>query len=215
MGLATLSRERVKAVKAPDASASWLVNGGTSDENAKMKPWWLLLVAGLGGCQNMAAYDPLGRDVGSPLPEACQWPAEADATARVRATVEALEAQGYRIETTEVALGLVSAERSAAQPGLGAVDRPFWGRSGFWGYYGMGSRHGYSLGYAQRFGGDPVRIQRVSVVAADDVVRVTRDSRVVDIDGYLIDARPDNSATFCASLREAIDLRLREEGATS
>ncbi|SOC53558.1 hypothetical protein SAMN05421509_102422 [Chromohalobacter canadensis] len=176
-----------------------------------MKP--LLLVAailGLGGCQSLASYDPLGRDVASPLPDACQWSAQGDAEARVRATADALETQGYRIEQTEVALGLVSAERAKAQPGLGAVDRPPWGRSGFWGYYGMGSRHGYSLGYSQRFGGDPVRLQRISVVAAEGVVRVTRDSRVVDANGYLIDARPDNSTAFCAALHDDIDARMRE-----
>ncbi|WP_280570918.1 hypothetical protein [Chromohalobacter sp. 296-RDG] len=179
-----------------------------------MKPLLLVVALGLGGCQSLASYDPLARDVASPLPEACHWPAEGDANARVRATAAALEAQGYRIEQTEVALGLVSAERAKAQPGLGAVDRPLWGRSGFWGYYGMGSHHGYSLGYSQRFGDDPVRLQRVSVVAVEDVVRVTRDSRVVDVDGYLIDARPDNSAAFCAALRDDIDARMRE-GSTS
>ncbi|MDV6318005.1 hypothetical protein [Chromohalobacter sp. HP20-39] len=180
-----------------------------------MKPLLLVVLAwGLGGCQGLASYDPLGRDVASPLPEACHWPAEGSAKARVRATADALEAQGYRIEQTEVALGLVSAARSVAQPGLGAVDRPFWGRSGFWGRYGLGGRNGYSLGYFQSFGGDPVRLQRVSVVAAEGIVRVTRDSRVVDVDGYLIDARPDNSAAFCAALHDDIDARMRE-GSTS
>ncbi|MCI0510908.1 hypothetical protein C8E00_10757 [Chromohalobacter marismortui] len=177
-----------------------------------MKPLLLVVLAcGLGGCQGLASYDPLGRDVGSPLPEACHWSAEGDAKARVRATANALEARGYRIVQTEVALGLVSAERSVAQPGLGAVDRSFWGRSGFWGRYGLGGRQGYSLGYFQRFGGDPVRLLRVSAVAAEGVVRVTRDSRVVDADGYLIDARPDNSAAFCAALHDDIDARMREE----
>ncbi|GAB2793239.1 hypothetical protein GCM10027040_19370 [Halomonas shantousis] len=170
--------------------------------------WLLPALAALGGCQALSPSDPLAVQPQAALPEECQWQAQGDSLAWLRATSEALEAEGYVIRDTDAELGLVSAERSTAQPGLGAVDRSFWGRSGFWGSFGLGGRHGYSLGYFQRFGGDPVRIERVSVTAPGDIVRVTRDSQVVDIDGYLLDARPDMSASFCQRLRESIESRL-------
>ncbi|WP_251977619.1 hypothetical protein [Salinicola avicenniae] len=163
----------------------------------------------LGGCQTMPEPTaPAGADT---LPAACRWNAEGESLARLRATRDALESRGYEILDTDASLGLVSAERRTRQPGLGAVNSPY-GRTGFWGGFGLGGRHGYSIGMIQGFGGgyntDPVQIERVSVVTPDTTTLVDRDSVVVDYDGYLIDARAYNQPTFCESLRDDIAQRL-------
>lgn len=165
----------------------------------------------LSGCQSLSAPEPTAANGSNNLPAACSWPATGESLERLRATREALEHQGYEILDTDAKLGLVSAERKTAQPGLGAVDRPF-GRTGFWGGFGLGGRHGYSLGVFQGFGGgyntDPVQIERVSVVTPDSTTFVDRDSLVVDYNGYLIDARSYNHPTFCQQLRQAIESQL-------
>lgn len=170
----------------------------------------LAILAILGGCQALSPSDPLAVQPNVEMPETCRWPAQGDSLAWLRAVSTALEAEGYTIRDSDAELGLVSAERMRAEPGLGAVDHGFLGRSGFLGSYGLGGRHGYSLGYFQRFHGDPVRIQRVSVTALGGTVSVRRDSQIVDADGYLIDARPDMSASFCQQLRADIAARLQD-----
>lgn len=170
-----------------------------------------LSVALLSGCQSLSAPEPVDPAGGNVLPAACRWPATGDALDRLRATREALESQGYTILDTDAKLGLVSAERKTRQPGLGAVNSPF-GRTGFWGGFGLGGRNGYSLGAFQNFGGgyntDPVQIERVSVVTPAETTLVDRDSVVVDYNGYLIDARSYNQPSFCQQLNADIQSRL-------
>jgi len=180
---------------------------------------WLAVCIGLGvlsGCQSLAAPAPTSSAGGNVLPSACRWPADGDPLERLRATRDALESQGYEILDTDATLGLVSAERKTSQPGLGAVNSPF-GRTGFWGGFGLGGRHGYSLGMFQNFGGgyntDPVQIERVSVVTLDATTRVDRDSVVVDYNGYLIDARSYNQPSFCQQLHQDIESGLNQSNA--
>ena len=175
---------------------------------------WSSLCIGLAmltGCQALSAPEPTSSMGGNALPSACRWPATGDSLERLWATRDALESQGYAILDTDATLGLVSAERKTAQPGLGAVESPF-GRTGFWGGFGLGGRNGYSLGVFQNFGGgyntDPVQIERVSVVTPEQTTLVDRDSVVVDYNGYLIDARSYNQPSFCQQLRQEIDTRL-------
>lgn len=168
----------------------------------------LLAVALLTGCQGLGGQDPLDR-IPEPLPVECEWPRDDDVPREswLRATIAALEAQGFTIRNTEVELGIVSAERTTRLPGLGAVNRPWFGFSSLWGGFGSGS--GIGLGFGTRFGGDPLQIERLSVVSSDATVRVTRDSTVVDPGGYVIDARADNHGDFCRELRASIDAYLR------
>lgn len=93
----------------------------------------LLAMALLAGCQGLG-YDPLGR-APAPLPATCTWPRDAGVSREAwsRATIAALEARGFTIRNTEVELGVVSAERTTRMPGLGAVDRPWFGGTSLWG----------------------------------------------------------------------------------
>lgn len=156
----------------------------------------------------MSSQDPLGREV-SRLPEDCQWARSDDASRErwLRATVGALEARGYTITHTETALGVVSAERRTRLPGLGAANRPWLGFGSLWG--GLGGSSGISVGYGMRFGDDPMEVERLSVVIDEETVSVTRDASVIDTDGYLADARPQNHPDFCRDLSASIDSRLR------
>ncbi|SDL43115.1 hypothetical protein SAMN05661010_01694 [Modicisalibacter muralis] len=167
-----------------------------------------LVVALLTGCQGLGGQDPLGRSP-EPLPRECEWPRDGDVSREdwLRATIAALEARGFTIRNTEVELGVVSAERTTRLPGLGAVDRPWFGFSSLWGGFGSGS--GVGLGFGTHFGGDPMQVERLSVVSSDTTVRVTRDSSVIDPSGYVVDARADNHGDFCRELNESIAAHLR------
>ncbi|WP_157956847.1 hypothetical protein [Salinicola aestuarinus] len=172
-----------------------------------------LVMAGLlAGCQSLSSPSPVSPQGSGALPPACQWPASGDdRLERLRATREVIEARGYVILDTDVTLGVVSAERRTRQPGLGAVDSPF-GRTGFWGGFGIGGRGGYGVGISQGFGSgydrDPIQVERLSVSTPAAVTYVDRDSVVVDRNGYLIDARSYNHQGLCSELRQAIESQL-------
>lgn len=168
----------------------------------------LIGMMALSGCQSMTPQDPLGKAPRT-LPAECSWPRDGEASRQqwVRAAVDALEEREYTIRHTETQLGVISAERTTRLPGLGAVDRPWFGGSSLWGSFGHHS--GLALGYGVRFGDDPVKVERLSVLVEDLSVSVSRDSSVTDPDGYLIDARSDNREPFCRELRDAISEQLR------
>lgn len=165
----------------------------------------------LGGCQSLSSQDPLAEAGATSVPSECRW-ARSDNVSRerwMRATVAELEAQGYAITNTETELGVISAEQYTRRPGLGAVDRPWFGVGSLWG--GFGRRSGVAIGYGVHFNDDPVEVERLSVVIDEEAVTVTRDTRVID-DGYVVDARSANRADFCRDLSAAIESRLLVEG---
>lgn len=170
----------------------------------------LISMMALSGCQSMTPQDPLGRDP-RVLPAECSWSRDDDASRQqwLRVAVNVLEERDYTIRHTETQLGVISAERTTRLPGLGSVDRPWFGASSLWGSFGYHS--GLSLGYGVRFGDDPVNVERLSMLVGEQDVHVSRDSRVTDPDGYLIDARPDNREPFCRELRDAIAAQLQAE----
>lgn len=183
-------------------------HSGVTCMSSRQRFLLLALVAALGGCQAMAPQDPLGRAPGA-LPAECTWPRSDEASRQswVRASVEALETRGFTIRHTDTQLGVISAERKTRLRGLGAVDRPWYTGSAIWGSLGRSS--GVALGYGVRFGDDPVQVERLSVVIGEADVRITRDSSVIDPDGYLVDARPDNRSNFCREISASIDARAR------
>jgi len=178
-----------------------------------MRPWLLLPVLGfvlvLAGCQATPSTLPAAE----PRPAAeCRWPL-GDRAPRplVRAAVDALEAEGFLIRHTDLALGLVSAERTRILPGYG--DRyDGWETRGMFGGIGIGGgRGGVSSGVMIGFGGvgsltrDATQLERVSLLAGDGEVRVSRDIQVIDWRGELAEARSASTAEFCQRLRGAIE----------
>lgn len=163
----------------------------------------------LAGCQTTPSTLPAAE----PRPaEACSWSLNDQAPRVVLVgAVAALEADGFLIRHTDLALGLVSAERTRILPGYG--DRyDSWDRRGMFGGIGIGGgRGGVSSGVMIGFGGvgsltrDATQLERVSLLAGDGEVRVSRDIQVIDWRGELADARSASTADFCQRLRGAIE----------
>lgn len=172
-------------------------------------PCVLVTVLLLAGCQTPPSTLP----VSEPGPAAeCRWSVgDRAAQPLMRAAVDALESAGFLIRHTDLALGLVSAERTRVLPGYG--DRhDGWGARGMFGGIGIGGgRGGVSSGVMVGFGGvgsmahDATRLERVSLLAGSDEVRVSRDIQVIDWRGELAESRSASTAEFCQRLRAAIE----------
>ena len=167
-----------------------------------MRPWRLplerIIVLGivlvLAGCQTVPSTLP----VAEPRPAAaCSWPlGEQAPRALLGDAVAALEAEGFLIRHTDLALGLVSAERTRILPGYGdRYDR--WDRRGVFGGIGIGG-----VGSLTR---DATQLERVSLLAGEGEVRVSRDIQVIDWRGELVEARSASTTEFCRGLRDAIE----------
>ncbi|WP_192036045.1 hypothetical protein [Halomonas sp. YLGW01] len=158
----------------------------------------------LAGCTSAPAYLP--EPTVAPV-EGCQWTApEAGSLGYLRRVMAALEADDFVIVETEARLGLVTAQRSRVLAGYGAPwhePMPF----GLSGAFGLGAGHhraGMAINLNRSFGVDPTQIERISVVARDKWVRVSRDLQVVEADGRLRSGRVVPSEAFCRALREAL-----------
>ncbi|MGJ7459167.1 hypothetical protein ACR80S_13140 [Halomonas sp. MA07-2] len=168
----------------------------------------LVTVLMLAGCQTTPSTLPAAE----PRPAAeCRWPVGDWAPrALLAGAVAALEAEGFLIRHTDLALGLVSAERTRILPGYGdRYDR--WDSRGMFGGIGIGGgRGGVSSGVMIGFGGvgsltrDATELERVSLLAGDGEVRVSRDIQLIDWRGELAEARSASTADFCQRLRSAI-----------
>ncbi|MCH4563862.1 hypothetical protein MKP05_12065 [Halomonas sp. EGI 63088] len=182
-----------------------------------MRLWLLLLLLSvLAGCQTSPSVLPMA----DPRPAAeCRWPVAGDSPdSLLRRAVSALEADGFLISHTDLSLGLVGAERTRILPGYGDFHDP-WGRSGFFGHHGLGRRGGLSsgVGVIVGFGGfssinrDATELERVSLVAGAEEVRVSRDIQVFDWRGGLRQSRSASNSDFCGHLRSAIEAMPAEE----
>lgn len=168
-----------------------------------MRAWWLLLPMVLAGCQLTPATLPEAQ----PAPSAeCRWPIEPDDS--LASAVTALEARGFLVRHTDMALGLVSAElaRTTFHHYHGIDPLP---RLGGFVLGGSGGRFatGVTLGIGGGIGpavDEATRLERVSVMVGSQQVRVSRDIRLVDWRGDVRDARSASDADFCAALHRAM-----------
>ncbi|SDK09563.1 hypothetical protein [Billgrantia gudaonensis] len=177
---------------------------------------WLLpalLVLPLVGCQSPPSRLP----VAEPPPAAeCHWQVPGAApSALVRAAVAALEAEDFVIRDTDLTLGLVSADRTERIPSY-RNPHDDWAEPTWYGRYGVGSR-GWFTGMSVGFGGggpfdrDATRLERVSLVADGDWVRVSRDLQVIDWRGTVRESRSASDAAFCRDLRRDLAVALSGE----
>ncbi|MDI4639143.1 MULTISPECIES: HPF/RaiA family ribosome-associated protein [Halomonadaceae] len=157
----------------------------------------------LAGC---ASGPPRLPDHSDPAAAACQWTApEAGSLRYLRRVIAALEADDFVIVESEVRLGLVTAQRSRILAGYGMPGyQPLFGLSGFFGLGGHRST-GMAISLNRSFGDDPTQVERVSVLARDTQVSLTRDLQIVEADGRLRSGRVVASEEFCRTLHEAID----------
>lgn len=183
-----------------------------------MRLWLLLLLLlVLAGCQTTPSTLPMA----DPRPAAeCRWPVAGDSSeSLLRRAVSALEADGFLVRHTDMSLGLVSAERTRTLPGYGDFYDP-WERSGFFGHYGLGGRRGgfssgvgviVGFGGASSFSRDATELERVSLMAGTEEVRVSRDIQLFDRWGELRQSRSASDSDFCSHLRSAIEAMPAEE----
>ncbi|MFC3283286.1 hypothetical protein [Litchfieldella rifensis] len=176
-----------------------------------MRVWVLSMAVWLAGCASGPATLP--EDMSPPAAE-CRWEQQLAGAEANEPVVAALEAQGFTIRDTNSDLGLVSAERTRVIYGYHRYYDP-WPYGGWYGFYGLGSRHymggGIGLGFGTSVGGSAQRQERVSVVADGEWVQVSRDVRVVDIDGVTRESYTASDADFCRELRTTIDAERARE----
>lgn len=173
-----------------------------------MRPWLLPLLLVLAGCQTVPSTLPVAEP---PPAAACRWPAEGAAPREVlRRAVTALEQDGFLIRHTALAPAVVSAERTRVLPGYGGRYDD-WERHGMFGGVGIGGGRGRVAGGMMiGFGGvgsvtrDATQLERVSLLAGDETIRVSRDIQLIDWRGELLEARSASTDDFCGRLRDAM-----------
>ncbi|REC94639.1 hypothetical protein [Kushneria indalinina] len=172
-----------------------------------------LLGLALTGCSALPSSQPLGVNEHA-LPASCYAEYSGTRLAQVRAIASALEAQGYEVRTSDVELGLVSAERIRRQPGLGATRQ--WRSSMGW----FGSRRGGVMlggGFGDPFDtfrSDPYSREQVAVSADGQRYLAVRSMMIVSPDGFVMDARPASPEPFCQQTHAAIEQALMRSGAS-
>jgi hypothetical protein len=174
-----------------------------------MRPWFLALplLLLLAGCQTTPSSLP----VAEPSPSAeCRWPTDdgLGSRERLRRAVAVLEARDFRIRDTDLALGLVSAERTRIVHVPDYYDDR-WDRTGVFGGYGRGGfSGGMVIGLGSRFGrapNDATRLERLSLLLGAELTRVSRDLQVIDWRGEIRQSRNTSDADFCRGLRADLE----------
>lgn len=175
-----------------------------------MRPWWPMpILLALAGCETTPSVLP----VAEPRPaEACRWEAsEPSPVEWVRRAAAAFEQEGFEVRHTAPELGVISAERQRRVYGYGD---PYdsWSRPTWFGSYGVGRGGGFSTGVMVGFGsvghpmrGDATRLERVSLVADGQAVRLSRDIQVIDWRGDQRESRSASDADFCRQLRDTLE----------
>ncbi|GHC15341.1 hypothetical protein [Aidingimonas halophila] len=173
----------------------------------------LLLVLSTAGC----ATGPVMMPESPHRPAAtCQWDYDGeDDTYMVRRVVSALEADGFTIVDTEVALGLTSAEKRRSMPAYRDLYAP---RSSI-GWFGGGGRgrfaSGFSMGFQHYVGPDPQRVERISVLTTNGRGRISRMILIIDADGRVRDSSNASDDAFCRTFRDTLERQpARVEGAS-
>lgn len=173
----------------------------------------------LSGCQVMPDRLPQAE----PAPAAsCYFPSGSAAPSSqpidvLTRSVAVLEEWGFELDSTDTELGLISASRQRDL--IGYYD-PYDNAYGYgrgmrvFGGFGLG-RGGSSIGLG--FGGgipqQPVEVERVSLLASDGNVRISRDIRRFD---HLSDLRESYSASnddFCQRFQSALTQPPKPENA--
>lgn len=122
-------------------------------------------------------------------------------------SVAVLEAWGFTLDSTDTALGLVSASRQRELRGYyDPYDSAYsYGRGlrGFGGFSLGRGGSGIGLGFGGGLGQQPVEVERVSLLANDGYVRISRDLRRFDHLGDLRESYSASNDDFCQRFQTA------------
>ncbi|WP_404375769.1 hypothetical protein [Vreelandella aquamarina] len=184
----------------------------------KAIPISITCLLALAGCQTVPDRLPQAE----PAPSAaCYFPigqtAPGDTLGVLTDSIDVLEAWGFSLETTDTALGLVSASRERELIGYyDHYDYDDYG-SGFrlFGGFGIGRHVGIGVGggYGPGFGQQPVEVERVSLLADGGYLRISRDIRRFDHLGDLRESYSASNDDFCRRFQEAFQQTAVTQGA--
>ncbi|WP_311065390.1 hypothetical protein [Halomonas sp. DWK9] len=186
----------------------------------KAIPLSITCLLALAGCQTVPDRLPQAE----PAPAAaCYFPTDpsgqGDTLSVVTDSIDVLEAWGFALETTDTELGLVSASRE--QELIGYYDRydyDYGYGSGFrlFGGFGIGRGVGIGVGgsFGPAFGQQPVEVERVSLLARDGHLRISRDIRRFDHLGELRESYSASNDDFCRRFQETFEQTTSTQGAS-
>jgi hypothetical protein len=186
----------------------------------KAIPLSITCLLALAGCQTVPDRLPQAE----PAPAAaCFFPTDqpaSDETLHVLTkSIDVLEAWGFSLETTDTELGLVSASRERELIGYyDRYDYDYGYGSGFrlFGELGIGRSVGIGVGgsFGPAFGQQPVEVERVSLLARDGHMRISRDIRRFDHLGKLRESYSASNDDFCGRFQEAFYSSSTPQGAS-
>ena len=135
------------------------------------------------------------------------------------ASIDVLEAWGFSLETTDTELGLVSASRERELIGYyDRYDYDYGYGSGFrlFGGFGIGRGVGIGVGgsFGPGFGQQPVEVERVSLLARDGHLRISRGIRRFDHLGDLRESYSASNDDFCGRFQDALSSSVTPQGAS-
>lgn len=168
----------------------------------KSIPLTLACAAVLAGCQ----VTPDRLPQAEPLPAAsCHFPYAADDA--LKHSVDVLTEWGFKLDNSDTALGLVSASRARELHGYyDPYDNAYGYGRGFrlFGGYGVARHGGIGVGFGTGIGQIPTEVERVSILASDDYLRITRDIRRFDHLGDMRESYTASNDDFCQRFAQAL-----------
>ncbi len=174
-------------------------------------PISIVCLLALAGCQVVPERLPQAE----PAPSAaCYFPTSQTAAPYdvLTRSIEVLEEWGFELDATDAELGLVTASRQRTL--IGYYD-PYDNAYGYgrnmrvFGGFGLGSRgSSIGIGVDGRLGGHPrhqaVEVERVSLLARDGYIRLSRDIRRFDPLGDLRESYSASNDDFCLRFQGAL-----------
>ncbi|MGO1913623.1 MAG: hypothetical protein ACTH04_03805, partial [Halomonadaceae bacterium] len=190
--------------------------------NMKSIPISLTCVLALAGCQVVPDRLPQA----DPAPAAsCYFsidtPSNALATQKtsLETSVDVLTEWGFTLNSTDTALGLISASRERALHGYyDRYDNAYgYGRDmRVFGGLGIGRGSGIGFGIGGGFGGgigqQPVEVERVSLLVNDTDIRISRDIRRFDHVGDLRESYSASNDDFCRRFQTSYEQSMPATG---
>ena len=186
----------------------------------KAIPLSITCLLALAGCQTVPDRLPQAE----PAPAAaCYFPtgqsAPDETLSVLTASIDVLEAWGFSLETTDTELGLVSASRERELIGYyDRYDYDYGYGSGFRLFGGLGIGRGVGIGvggsFGPGFGQQPVEVERVSLLARDGHLRISRDIRRFDHLGDLRESYSASNDDFCGRFQDALSSSVTPQGAS-
>lgn len=185
----------------------------------KAIPISITCLLALAGCQTVPDRLPQAE----PAPAAaCYFPTgqsgPSETLSVVTESIDVLEAWGFSLETTDTELGLVSASRERELVGYyDRYDYDYGYGSGFrlFGGFGIGRGVGIGVGgsFGPGFGQQSVEVERVSLLARDGHLRISRDIRRFDHLGDLRESYSASNDDFCRRFQQAFEQAAITQGA--